>query len=126
MRTVTSVNGEQISELLIRIGCERDVCDETIDLIDADDLRQLLEMGEMNVAENVHVAREPWEVGATTANVGEKLSDLVNKRNTIAHGNGKVSLSKGGILEALSFFRSFASLLQEAVLEHLRETLTLG
>jgi hypothetical protein len=90
--------------------------------MDAEELRDLL----IHRERRVNGVRETWEVGAATANVGEKLSDLVSKRNVIAHGNGRVSLSKGDVLEALAFMCSFAALLQSAITVHLRDTLTLG
>jgi hypothetical protein len=121
-REVTSVNGDQISEVLQIIGCTRDVCGESTTLMDDDELRDLLIRREKRAIG----APETWEVGAATARVGEKLSDLVQKRNTIAHGNGRVSLSKGDVLEGIAFMCSFAALFQSAVTMHLLATLTLG
>jgi HEPN superfamily RiboL-PSP-like protein len=124
-REVTSISAEQIASVFELIGCERNICDEAVNLIDAEELRALLSSDTMSgTSENE--AREPWEIGTASVNIGEKLTDLVGKRNTIAHGNGKVPLTPKDILEALAFFCSYGERVQYVIVDHLRATLTLG
>jgi hypothetical protein len=121
-REVTSINAEQVTAVLEMIGCERNICEESVYLMEAEELRVLLGSS----SGTGETTREPWEIGTASVNVGEKLTDLVGKRNTIAHGNGKVPLTPKDILDALSFFCSFGERVQHVVVDHLKATLTLG